>query len=79
VEVDDGEVRRPRHLCELGHAELVRVPPGGEAHTRDLDPVRPLLGHSLLVDLLALDAVGEAAQLRRPLVERAHDPIAYAR
>ena len=44
--------------------------------TRGLDPLRPLLGHALLVDHLALDAVREPPQLRRPLVERAHDPVA---
>ena len=68
VEVDDGEVRRPRDLRDLGHAQLVGVSPRRERDARHLDPVRPLLGHALLVDLLALDAVREAAQLRRPLV-----------
>ena len=76
MEVDDGEVRRPGDLRDLGHAELVGVPPGRERDARRLDPLGPLLGHALLVDHLALDAVREAAQLRRPLVERAHDPLA---
>ena len=76
MEVDDGEIRRPRHLRELRDAELVRVPAGGEGDARDLDPVRPLLGHPLLVDHLALDAVRKAAELRRPLAQRPHDPLA---
>ncbi len=76
VEVDDGEVRRPDHLRELGDAELVRVPPGREGHPGGLDPFGPLLGNALLVDRLAGDAVGEAAKLRRALVQRAHDPLA---
>ena len=76
VEVDDREVGRPGDLRDLGHAELVGVAAGRERDTRGLDPLGPLLGHTLLVDHLALDAVGEAAQLRRPLVERAHDPVA---
>ena len=76
MEVDDGEVRRPGDLRDLGHAELVRMPAGREGHARGLDPLGPLLGHALLVDHLALDAVREAAQLRRPLVERTHDPLA---
>ena len=76
VEVDHGEVRGPDDLRELGHAELVGVPPRGEGDAGGLDPVGPLLGHALLVDLLALDPVREAAELRRPLVQRAHDPLA---
>ena len=63
-------------LRELGHAELVGVPAGRERDARRLDPLGPLLGHALLVDLLALDPVGEAAQLRRPLAQRTHDPLA---
>ena len=35
-----------------------------------------LLGHALLVDRLALGAARVPLQLRRPLVERAHDPVA---
>ena len=76
VEVDHGEVRGPRDLRQLGHAELVGVTPRGERDARRLDPLRALLGHALLVDLLALDPVGEAAQLRRSLAQRAHDPLA---
>ena len=76
MEVDDGQVRRPRDLGDLGHAELVGVPAGRKRDCRDLDPVGPLRRHPLLVDHLALDPVREAAQLRRPLVERAHDPFA---
>ena len=53
MEVDDGEVRRPDDLGELGHAELVRVPARREGHARGLHPLRSLLGHALLVDLLA--------------------------
>ena len=63
MEVDDGEVRGPGDLRQLRHAELVGVPAGGEGDARDLDPVRPLLGHPLLVDHLALDAVREAPKL----------------
>ena len=76
VEVDDGEVRRPGDLRDLGHAELVGVPAGRERDARRLDPLGPLLGHPLLVDHLALDPVREAAQLRRALVERADDAVA---
>ena len=76
MEVDDGEVRGPGDLGDLGDAELVGMPAGGERHAGGLDPLRALLGHALLVDLLALDPVREAAQLRRPLVERADDPLA---
>jgi hypothetical protein len=75
MEVDDREVGRPGNVRELRDAELVRVPARRERHPGNFDPVRPLLGHALLVDLLALDAVREAAELRRPLVERAHDPL----
>jgi hypothetical protein len=76
MEVDHGEVCGPGDLGDLGHAELVRVPPGRERDPGSLDPVRPLLGHALLVDHLALDPVREPAQLGRTLVERAHDPVA---
>ena len=76
MEVDDGEVRGPGDLGQLGHAELVGMPAGREGDARDLDPVRPLLGHALLVDHLALDAVGEAAKLCRPFAQRPHDPLA---
>ena len=43
-----------------------------------LDPVRPLLRHALLPDHLAADALRLPLQLARPLVERAHDPVADA-
>ena len=76
MEVDDREVRRPGDLRDLGDAELVGVPAGREGDARRLDPLGPLLGHALLVDHLALDAVRKPAQLRRPLVERAHDSLA---
>ena len=76
MEVDHREVRRPDDLRELGHAELVGVSAGGEGDARGLDPLGPLLGHALLVDLLALDPVREAAQLGRPLAQRPHDPVA---
>ena len=77
VEVDDGEVRRPDHLCELGHAELVRMSSRRERDARRLDPLGSLLGHALLVDRLPGDAVGEAAQLRRALVQRADDALRH--
>ena len=51
------------------------MPAGRKRDASGLDPLRPFLGHSLLVDHLALDPVRKAAQLRRPLVERAHDPL----
>jgi hypothetical protein len=76
VEVDRREVRRPRDLRELGHAELVRVTPGRERDARDLDPLRTLFRHALLVDRLALGAARVALQLSRPLVERADDAVA---
>ena len=44
-----------------------------ETHTVDR---LALLGHALLVDLLALDPVREASQLRRPLTQRADDSLA---
>src|SRR5262249_39487691 len=75
VEVDGAEIRRPRDLGDLGDAELVRVAARRERDARRLDPVRTLLGHALLVDRLALDPAGEAPQLRRPLVQRTHDPL----
>src|SRR3712207_8759117 len=37
VEVDDGEVRRPRHVRRLCHAQLVGVTAGREGDTRNLD------------------------------------------
>ena len=76
MEVDHGEVRRPDDLRELGHAELVGMPAGRERDARRLDPLGALLGNALLVDLLALDPVGEAPELRRPLAQRADDPLA---
>ena len=75
VEVDHGEVRRPDDLRELRHAELVGVSAGGKGDARSLDPLGALLGHALLVDLLAFDPVREAAQLGRPLAQRPHDPV----
>ena len=76
MEVDHGEVRGPGDLRELGHAELVGVTAGRERDARRLDPLGALLGHPLLVDLLALDPVGKAPQLGRPLAQRAHDALA---
>jgi hypothetical protein len=43
--------------------------------TRDLDPVGALLGHALLVDLLALDAVREAPELGRAVAQCADDAV----
>ena len=79
MEVDHGEVRGPDHLRELGDAELVGVPAGRERDAGGLDPLRALLGHALLVDLLALDPVREAPQLRRPLAQRPDDSLADRR
>jgi hypothetical protein len=76
VEVDHGEIRAPHDLRELGDAELVGVPAGREGDAGDLDPLGPLLRHPLLVDLLAPDPVGEPAELRRSLAQRADDALA---
>ena len=76
VEVERRQVHGPDHLGELRHAELVGVPAGGERDARRLDPVRAVLGHALLVDGLALGAVGVALELRRTLVQRPHDAVA---
>ena len=75
VEVQRAEVRRPDHVGELGDAELVGVPPGGEGDPGGLDPLGTLLGDALLVDRLALGPVRVALELGRPLVEGAHDPV----
>ena len=75
MEVHDSEVRRPRDLCDLGDAQLVRMASGREGDSGRLDPLRPLLGDTLLVDLLALDPVREPAELRRSLAQRANDPV----
>ena len=76
VKVDHREVRGPGDLGDLGHAELVGMPAGGKRDAGRLDPLRTLLGHALLVDLLPVDPVGKAAHLRRPVVERADDALA---
>ena len=76
MEVDDREVRGPHDLRELGHAELVRMPPGRECDACRLDPLGMMLGNALLVDDLAPHSVRKPAELRRPLVERTHDPFA---
>ncbi len=76
AELERGEVRRPRDVRDLGDAQLVRVPAGRERHARGLDPVRPLLGHALLPDHLAADALRLAFQLAGTLVQCAHDPVA---
>ena len=75
MEVDRGEVRRPRDLRKLCHAELVGGAPGGKRDGGGLDPVGPMLGHALLVDRLALGPVRMPLQLRRALVEHADDPL----
>ncbi len=77
MKVDHGEIRRPGDLRQLGHAELVGVTAGGERDARRLDPLRALLRHALLIDLLALDPVGEAAELGGALAQRPHDPVAH--
>ena len=76
MEVDDGEVRRPDDLRDLGDAQLVRVPAGGERDAGRLDPLGTLLGNALLVDLLARDPVRKPPQLGRALAERPDDPVA---
>src|SRR5262249_12202932 len=47
AELERREVRGPRDVRDLSHAELVRVPTGWKRHARRLDPLRPLLGHAL--------------------------------
>ncbi len=76
VKVDHGEVRGPHDLRHLGDAKLVGVAAGRERHPGRLDPLGTLLGNALLVDLLALDPVGKAAELRRPLAQGTHDALA---
>src|SRR5581483_3565145 len=76
AELERREVRCPGDVRGLGDAQLVGVPAGRERHARRLDPLRPLLGHALLPDDLAADALGLPLQLARPLVQRAHDAVA---
>ena len=76
VKVDGCEIRGPRDLCELGDAELVGSATGRERHGRGLDPLGSVFRHALLVDRLPLGAVRVPLELRRPLVEHAHNAVA---
>src|SRR4029077_2410330 len=75
MEVDRGEIRGPCDLRRRGDAELVRRPPGRERDGRRLDPVGPVLRHALLVDRLSLGSVRVTLELRRALVQHAHDAL----
>jgi len=76
TELERREVGRPDDVRELGHAQLVRVTPRRERDARRLDPFGPTFRHALLPDHLAPGAGRLPLQLARPLVQRAHDPIA---
>ena len=52
------------------------MPAGRERDARGLDPVGAPLRDALLPDHLAADALRLPLQLARPLVQRAHDPVA---
>ena len=75
VELDRRHLHRPHDRGELGDAQLVGRAPGREADLGRLDPVRRALGQPLLVDLLAVDALGIAVQHARPLAQRADDAV----
>src|SRR5439155_17257770 len=77
-ELERREIRGPRDVRELGDAQLIRVPAGGERDARSLDPVRALVGHAPLPDHLAADALGLALELARTLEECANDAVADA-
>ena len=79
MELDRRHLHRPDHVGRMGHAELVGVAVvAREVHAYGLDPRRGAVRQPLLVDLLAVDAVGEAVQHARPVVERVDDPVGHA-
>jgi hypothetical protein len=60
----------PHHRRRVGHLQRVRGTAGRERHPAGLQIVRMLLGHPLLVDLLAVDPVGESLQMRGAVAQR---------
>ena len=77
VELDGAHLHGPDDVREVGGAELVGVQPvAGEVQPHRLEPRRRAAGDALLVDLGAVDAVGEAVQHRRPLAQGVEDPVA---
>ena len=77
MEHDRAEIGRPRDRGDLGHAQLVGVTPGREGDPCRLEPFGVVRWRPLLVDRLALDAVGEPLHRARPLEQRLHDAGPY--
>src|SRR5665213_1599308 len=77
VEDDGPQVGGPGNGRHLGHAQLVGVATRRKRDTGGLEPLGVVLRDPLLVDRLALDAVGESLQRARPLEERMHDARTY--
>ena len=87
VERDRAHLRAPRDDGDLGRADLVRVPAGGELDPRRLHVVGSARHDALLVEGVALlavaggelepglDALRPALERRRPVAQRAHDPV----
>ena len=92
VEHQRAHVRAPHRHRDLGRADLVGRPAGGEGDLDRLEVVGSALGHPLLVERVGVlvgasgrqrhalaYAGGPALQRRRPVPERTHQPVLDAR
>jgi hypothetical protein len=73
VPVDDAEVDAPDEVGAVVGDELARVAPAGEGDGGGLQPVGGAVGHALLEEGLAADAVDPALERGGPLAQVAHD------
>ena len=75
VPVDHAEVDAPDEMSGVVRNELAGVPAAGEGDGRGLQPLGGAIGHALLEEGLALDAVDPALHHGRALAQVAHDGL----
>ena len=76
VELHGRHLHGPDHVGDAGDAQLVGgAVVAGEVHAHRAHPVRRALGQALLVDLLAVDAGGEAVHHAGPVAQRPDDAV----
>ncbi len=71
VQFEAGEVRHPGQTCRITRHDFLRVATGRKAQRDDVNPGRPRGRRALLVEELAVDAVGIADEHVRPIAVRA--------
>ena len=66
MQFEAGEVRHPRKRCSIARYDFFRGPAGWELQRHDFDPIRARFGCTLLVEVLAANAIRISHEHVRP-------------